>query len=64
MAVKTLVPSGSKANNSPQNGAKSLTPNGDTYVQLSNPAFDASAEGETRQVRSHGYWTKKVGTDI
>jgi|MDSY01.2.fsa_nt_gb hypothetical protein len=64
MAVKTLVPSGSKANNAPQNGAKSNTPGGDTYIQLSSPVFNANAEGETRKIKDHGYWVKKVGTDI
>ena len=64
MAVQTIMPSGSKANDSPQNGAKSKTPGGQTYIQLSSPVFNSNAEGETRKIKSHGYWVKKVGTDI
>jgi|TARA_B100001094_G_C18104043_1_gene757391 hypothetical protein len=64
MAVKTIIPSGSKANSDPQNGAKTNTPGGQTYIQLSSPVFNSNAEGETRQIKNHGYWVKKVGTDI
>jgi len=64
MAVKSLKGEiiEKKVNATPVGGARTLDVRNVNNIQLSETAYNANAEGETRKINeTTGYWITKVG---
>jgi len=68
MAVRSLKQTiiDKKINVSPIANSKVVRITNNYTAQVSNPVFNANAEGETRTLNPNntGYWVKKVGVNI